>query len=227
METTSEPIIEIRNLVLAHADHRDHVEPIQLAIHRGTVVAIVSDDPLDGRHLLRVLATLDPPDQGEYRFNGKHVDPKRYRQCLGVKRQIGYVAADAAMISNRTLRENLLLTRFYYENDLDIDIDETVCCLCDDAGLAHKLDQRPAVLSGMELLKAMAIREIAKTPAVMLIEFPEHFMQMNKSDGLFQYLKKMVRLGSAMVFFSKNSKLIGLADRRLVLAGGEIRIGMA
>jgi hypothetical protein len=67
---------------------------------------------------------------GTYRFNGEMVNLKDYRQCLAVKRQIGYVAADAAMISNRTIRENLLLTRFYYENDLTIDIDQKTEALC-------------------------------------------------------------------------------------------------
>ena len=200
METTSEPIIEIRNLVLSMTGNPGPVGPSRLVIDRGDVVAIIADAPLEGRYLLRVLATLETPERGEYRFKGMRVDLNSNQQCLAVKCQIGYVASDAAMISNRTLRENLLLTRFYHENDLTIDIDETVYGLCKDAGLVSKLDQRPSVLSGTEQLKAIAIREIAKMPAVMLIELPEHFMQMKESDALFQHLKKMIRLESAVVF---------------------------
>lgn len=223
METTSEPIIEIRNLVLARAGNPDLVGPSQLVIDRGDVVAIIADAPLEGRYLLRVLATLESPERGEYRFKGMRVDLNSDQQCLAVKCQIGYVASDAAMVSNRTLRENLLLTRFYHENDLTIDIDETVYGLCKDAGLVGKLDQRPSALSGAELLKAIAIREIAKAPAVMLIELPEYFLQLKESDGLLQHLKKMIRLESAVVFYSHNSELIGLANCRLTLAGGSIR----
>ncbi len=227
MGTSSEPIIEIRNVVLAHTHRGDHDKPSQVVIHRGDVVAVESEARLDGRHLLRVMATLDRPDQGDYWFKGKRVNLKSHRQCLAIKRQIGYVAADAAMISNRSLRENLLLTRYYYGNALHIDIDETVRCLCSDAGLAHKLDQRPAVLSRMELLKAITIREMAKNPALMLIELPEHYMQMKTSDGLFRHLKTMVRSNAAVVFFSDDSTLIGLANRRLTLVGGTIRTVIA
>lgn len=223
MKMPSAPIIEIRNLVLSRVGNPDPVGPSQLVIDRGEMVAIIADAPLDGRHLLRVLATLESPEGGEYRFKGMRVDLNSDQQCLAVKGQIGYVASDAAMLSNRTLRENLLLTRFYHENDLTIDIDETVYGLCNDAGLVGKLDQRPAALSGTELLKAIAIREIAKAPAVMLIELPEHLMQMKESDRLFQHLKKMIRLESAVVFYSHNNKLVGLANRRLALAGGSIR----
>jgi ABC-type lipoprotein export system ATPase subunit len=223
METTSEPIIEIRNLVISRAGNPDLVGPSQLVIDGGDMVAIIADAPLAGRYLLRVLATLESPERGEYRFKGMRVDLNSDQQCLAVKCQIGYVAPDAAMVSNRTLRENLLLTRFYHENDLTIDIDETVYGLCKDAGLVDKLDQRPSALSGTELLKAIAIREIAKAPAVMLIEFPEYFLQLKESDGLFQHLKRMIRLESAVVFYSHNSELVGLANRRLTLAGGSIR----
>ena len=223
METASEPIIEIRNLILSNADPTRQVDPIRLAIHRGEMAVIGSDDPLDGRHLLRVLATLDQPWRGKYRFKGKRVEMNRYRQCLGIKRQIGYVATDAALISNRTLRENLLLMRFYHENDLNIDLDETVRNLCNEAALASKLDQRPAALSGTELLKAVAIREIAKSPAVMLLENPETFLEAKNTDGLFQQLKKMRRKGSAVVFSTNDSKLAGLANRRLTLVDGQLQ----
>lgn len=194
-----------------------------LAVVRGDVVAIVCDSPSDAQHLLRLLATLARPDRGIYRFNGTMVNLTAYRQCLAVKRQIGYVSADAAMISNRTIRENLLLTRFYYENDLTIDIDKTTQALCRDAGLFHKLHQRPSILSDRELLTAIAIREMVKVPAVMLIDRPENFMDMVITDGIFNHLRNMVQSGTAVVFFSHSSKMRGLATRQLKLADGGIR----
>jgi ABC-type ATPase involved in cell division len=153
------------------------------------------------------------------------VDLNDYRQCLTVKRQIGYVAADAAMISNRTLRENLLLTRFYYENDLTIDIDEPVVSLCRDTGLFEKLNQRPSVLHNGELLTAVAIREMEKAPALMLVDRPEDFMELTETDRLFSHLKNIVDLGAAVIFNSRDSKISGLANRQLTLAAGKIRTG--
>lgn len=209
---------------MASPDGTGHDGPIRLVIAHGDLMAIVTDAPADCRRLLRVLATLERPDQGEYRFRGTHVNLKDYRDCLAVKRQIGYVAADAAMISNRTLRENLLLTRFYFENDLTIDIDETVGALCEGAGLTRKLERRPSALSSTELLNAIAIREMTKAPAVMLVEQPENFMRMTRSDGVFKHLKKMIRSGTAVIFYSHNHKMTGLANRRLALADGAIRV---
>jgi ABC-type ATPase involved in cell division len=222
MKSTSAPIIEIRNLMLTTTERPGHDDPCRLVVNPGDWIAVLSDKPAACRHLFRVLATLERPIEGEYLFNGKPVELINYRDCLAIKRRIGYVAADTALISNRTLRENLLLTRFYYENDLTIDIDETVRGLCRSAGLTGKLEHRPSALSGVELLKAIAIREIAKAPLVMLIEQPEHFMQMTPDDGMFQHLKQMVQSGTAVVFHSNNNAMTGLANRRLALADGTI-----
>ena len=180
MESTATPIIDIVDLAMAPPGMPEHCGILRMAVTHGDVIAIITDPPVDGRHLLRVLATLEEPERGEYRFNGKIVDLKDYRKCLAIKRQIGYVAPDAGMISNRTLRENLLLTRFYSENDLTIDIDETVDSLCRGAGLFQMLNRRPSVLSDSELLKAITIREMGKAPAAMLIDRPENFIKIDE-----------------------------------------------
>ncbi len=223
MESIRSAIIEITDLVLASPGSARQYVTNRLAIDQGDVIAIVTDAPGDGRHLLRILATLERPDRGEYRFNGTTLDLQDYQQCLAVKRQIGYVAAEAAMISNRTLRENLLLARFYYENDLTVDIDESMGVLCREAGLSHKLNRRPSALSDGELLKAITIREMGKGPALMLVDRPENFMDITEDDGLFNHLKYMVQTGTAVVFFSHNSKMTDLANRQLKMADAEIR----
>jgi ABC-type ATPase involved in cell division len=221
MISTMAPIIELKGPVLASSGS------LQLTINRGDVIDIVSDAPADVRRVLRVLATLERPQEIEYRFNGRLLDLQNYRRCLDVKRRIGYVAADAAMISNRTIRENLLLTRYYLENDLSIDIDAAVMSLCRSAGLSGKLDQRPAVLSEAELRKAVAIREMAKAPAVMLLERPEDYMLDTQDNGIFNHLEEMVRSGTAVVYFSSNNKMNALANRQLKLGAGAVRTGSA
>lgn len=223
MESTPTPIIDITDLKLASPGMSMHFNSHRLTVAHGDVTAVFTGSPADGQHLLRILATLERPERGEYCFNGKMVDLKDYRQCLAVKRQIGYVAPDAAMLSNQTLRENLLLSEFYSKNDLSIDMDETLDSLCKGAGLSRLLSRRPSVLSDRELLKAIAIREMCKAPAVMLIDRPENFMEISEKDGIFNHLKNMVGSGTAVVFVSHKSEMNGFANRRLTVAGGEMR----
>ena len=223
MEPNQSAIIEISDLATILPGSSVCCRSRRLVIGRGDLIIIDTDAPADGRHLLRILATLTAPDGGRYRFGGKAVALDDYRQCLAVKRQIGYVAVDAAMISNRSVRENLLLARFYHENDLSIDLDDTMAALCADAGLTAKLHQRPSELSDGELMQAITIREMGKSPAVMLVDRPENFLDITGDDGIFKHLKNMVQSGTAVVLLSYSRRVAGMAGRRLTLAGGEIR----
>lgn len=223
MKPTPLPIIEISDLVMAAPGAAMPYVTDRLTVATGDIVAVETDVPADGRFLLRLLATLDRPNQGRYRFRGAPVDLANYRQCLGIKRQIGYVAADATMISNRTVRENLLLMRFYYENDLSIDIDETMESLCKRVSLADKLNRRPSELSSGEVLKAVTIREMGKNPVLMLMDRPETFLAIDDEDVIFNHLKSMLQSGASMVFLSQNRKMTELANRRLSLSAGKIQ----
>ena len=223
MESTPTSIIDITDMALVSPGISGHENARSLTVARGDVITVVTDSPAEGRHLLRILATLERPVRGEYRFNGKRVDLNDYRQCLAVKRQIGYVAPDAAMLSNRTLLENLLLSRIYSENDLTIDMDNTMDSLCRGTGLSRMLNRRPSVLSDRELLKAIAIREMCKAPAVMLIDRPENFMEISENNSILNHLRNMVGSGTAVVFISHHPEMNGFANRQLTVADGEIR----
>ena len=223
MKSTLPPRIEIKDLVMTATGTSISYGTERLTVARGDIIAIDTDAPVDGRHLLRILATLERPQGGQYRFNGMPVDLDNYRQCLTIKRRIGYVAADAAMISNRTIRENLLLTRYYYENDMTIDIDETMQALCADAGMSNKLNRRPSELNDGELLKAITIREMGKKPVLIVVDRPENFIEITEMDGIFNHLKNMVQLGTSVVFLSQNRNMTDLANRKLILSDGMIR----
>ncbi len=223
MESAPTSIIDIKDLALVSPGIPRHDDAHSLTVAHGDVITVVTDSPAEGRHLLRILATLERPVRGEYRFNGKMVDLNDYRECLAVKRQIGYVAPDAAMLSNRTLRENLLLSRIYSENDLTIDMDNTIDSLCRGTGLSRMLNRRPSVLSDRKLLKAIAVREMCKAPAVILIDRPENFMEISENDSILNHLKNMVGSRTAVVFISHHPEMNGFANRQLTVADGDIR----
>ncbi len=196
----------------------------RLAIMRGDMIAIDSDAAVFARKLMRMLATLEHPHRGRYRFDGRTVDLSNYQQCLPVKRQIGYVAADAAMISNRTIRENLLLTRYYYENDLTLAIDASIEALCKSSGLLDHLNKRPAELDEAAVKGFIAIREMGKRPRLVLIDRPEEFMGPDPDSAIHKHLHVMVQSGTAVVFVSHNPAIIERATQRMTVHHDTIRI---
>jgi len=67
MESTPTPIIDITDLALLSPGMSGHWYTHRLTVSHGDVAAVLTDSPSDGRHLLRMLATLEQPERGEYR----------------------------------------------------------------------------------------------------------------------------------------------------------------
>ena len=192
-------------------------------MREGDVCAIDTQNPDDARTFLRALASLVYPLQGTYRFKGQKKNLETYVNMLPCKQKIGYIAPDAALISNLTLRQNILIHRYYFENNLGINVDDKIRVLCDTSHIAEKLDQRPSDLNKMEVQMAIVIREISKDPEVLLLERPEDFIGHANFDLLVQLLNEWINNEKPVVFLSYDRRLIRrFANRKILITNGSL-----
>jgi D-methionine transport system ATP-binding protein len=217
------PIIEMTDYVLAPHGSGQGIHNFDFALHRGNVCAVESQCPDDGTLFLRAVATLNRPIAGTYRYAGVQINLTSHEEMLQCKPKIGYIAPDAALISNLTVRQNLLLQRYYYENDLRIDLDDNLASICDTFGISEKLDKRPADLNSMERQIAIVIREISKHPQVLLLDKPEVFIGYAKYEGLVEKLSEWVDEQNPVVFISYDRRFYRrFANRKIMISNGKL-----
>ena len=217
------PLLQLKNYTLAAQGSGDGLSGCSFSLDKGDVCAIDSGNPDDAQLFLRALATLVHPLKGTYIFKGQPHDLKRYGKMLECKKQIGYVARDAALISNMSLRQNLLLQRYYYENRLDIDLKPEALSLCSDFGLMEKLDKRPSELNTMEIQAAIVIRELTKRADVMLLSQPEDFIGHAKFDLLVTLFNRLIAARLPIVFLSYDQRLVErFANRKVMINNGSL-----
>jgi polar amino acid transport system ATP-binding protein len=216
-------LIELSSYSLVVEGFGKSLKDIYFALATGDACAIKAAKADDAHIFLKALATLISPQTGTYRYMGEIMDFSDYRHLLPFKKKIGYVGQDSAMLSNKTVRENLLLMRSYFENSLALDIDEKVLKLCEIFNIQDKLDIRPGELRPVDLRIAIAIRELTKSFDVLLLERPEDYFGYN-SFGLFkEILKDTLEHGHGVVFFSNNQKFIeAFANREVLIADGTL-----
>ncbi len=187
-------------------------------------VCCVYTDSFDLAHLfLKALATLVLPLKGIYRFNNRRLDFSDYRNLLSVKKNIGYIAPGTSLLSNRTIEENLMLTRYYYENSLEISLDGKTSALCDQFDISDKLHLRPADLDIMDYRAVITVRELTKTLDLLLLERPEDFVGYNRFHYFAENLETIIQSGVPVVFFSSDdafihrfsTKTMNIRDRRI------------
>ncbi len=181
-------------------------------------VCCIHTDSIDNAHLfLKALATLVPPFNGIYLFKEQKLNFSDYRSLLHIKKNIGYIAPDSALLSNRTVEENLLLTRYYYEDSLDISLDEKTMEMCLQFGIENKLNLRPADLDGSDLRAVITIRELTKTLDLLLLERPEDFVGHSKFDFFIENFEKILQTGVPVVFFSNDDTFINRFSNKTVI----------
>jgi ABC-type lipoprotein export system ATPase subunit len=216
-------IIEMSDYTLAPQGSGHGINGFYFALFPGDVCAVDAKIPDDATMFLRSLATLIRPVKGTYRYDGKRMNLASYKDTLDCKPKIGYIAPDAALISNLTIRQNILIQRYYHENDLTIDLDDRLQTLCDVLGICSKLDMRPADLNTMESQMAIVIREISKKPQVLLLDRPEDFIGHAKFDILVEIFNDWITKKKPVVFLSYDRRLIRrFANRKVLITNGAL-----
>ncbi len=218
------PIVEIRDYVIASEKAGCGLQGCSLAIEAGQVLALEPVDPADGLLLLRALATLEIPERGAYFFMGQRQKLADYRALLECKRRIGYIARDAALISNLSLRENLLLMRWYFGNSFDLELEDDELELCRQLDLERKMELRPSDLDPADVQFALVVRELSKKPNVILMDRPEDLVADRRFQVLRRELKKYILKQVPLVFTAcEHDFFRRLSNRRLILAEGRLR----
>lgn len=180
----------------------------RLCLSRGDACAIQADVPEKASLLIKTLATLVRPETGTYRFDQTALEFADYRKLLPIKKRIGYLAPEAYLISNRTINENLLLMRYYFENSLSLQLDAYTRNLCRLFQIENKLDLRPGQLRSLDLHHVIAIRELAKGSDLFLMDRPENMIGHDRLQDFAGILKKDIIPKQALVFFSYNRYLV-------------------
>ncbi|MBF0117300.1 MAG: hypothetical protein HQK79_00570 [Desulfobacterales bacterium] len=194
------------------------MERFYFCLERGDVYSIYADSINLAHLFLKILATLVPPTFGTYRFKNNTLDFSDYRNLLPFKRKIGYIAQGASLLSNRTIRMNLLLMRYYFENSLDIELDEDALKLCKIFNISDKLDKRVSEIDLMDIRAAILVRELIKSPELILLEFPEDYISYNLFEPFVDILKNIISKEVPLVFISYDKKFASdIANKTIIL----------
>jgi len=217
--------IELKDYTMISSGGKPGLNLLHLAVSEGDVCSIRSDSSDDAYLFIRALSTLLAPSKGVYRFKGEKLDFSDYRKILPVKKKIGFITPEAAMLSNRTIRENLLFIRYYFENSLSISLDDYTFRLCERFRIVDKLDIRPAALDSTDLRIAIAIRELCKLPELLLVEKPEDFIGQKNFALFVEVFEEFLQSRIPIIFFSDNNQFVRrFSNREIVIKNKRITV---
>jgi ABC-type sugar transport system ATPase subunit len=194
-----------------------------VAFSSGDVCEIRTDLADHGHQFLKAVAMITPPVSGEYRFDGVLLSRRKYPEWLQYRRRICYIGPVSALVSNLTIRENLLLSRIYYENNLRLSLPKAVLQLCQAAGLSGNLSSRPGDLNPLGRRLAIAIRELSRDVALIIMDHTEDLIGHSTFRLLLERIRGLQQHGVPVVVMSEGENPIRrMTNRWVVITDGRL-----
>ncbi len=165
------PILQVKNVSKSFGDL--HVlKNISFDLYPGETLAVLGKSGTGKSVLLKVLVRLLIPDTGEVYFENKHIGGISEHELNELRKHIGFLFQSAALFDSMTIGENL---NIILAKHTKMSLEERVARITESltmVGLAEKIDEMPAQLSGGQKKRAGLARSIVLRPKLMLFDEP-------------------------------------------------------
>jgi NitT/TauT family transport system ATP-binding protein len=208
------PILEAIHLSKQYATRQGSlsaIEDISFEVATGEFLCIVGPSGCGKTTLLRLLAGLLLPDQGQVCLNGQPV--------RGPRQEIGFVFQKANLMPWRTVFDNVLLP-LQLQRLPSVEIEQRAVRALELVGLMEFARHYPRELSGgMEQRVAIA-RALAHQPEILLLDEPFGALDALTRERLNQELLHVWEISRKTVVMVTHDirEAVFLADRVLVLS---------
>lgn len=213
--------VELENVRKVYKMGEVEIEALKDAtfeIEKGEICVIVGASGAGKTTLLNILGGMDTLTSGTVTLDGNVISSYSRKQLTDYRRyDIGFVFQFYNLVQNLTALENVSLATQICRNPLDS------AKVLDDVGLAHRINNFPAQLSGGEQQRVAIARALAKNPKLLLCDEPTGALDYNTGKAILKLLQDTSRnTGMTVVIITHNSALTAMADRVVHIKNGHV-----
>jgi lipoprotein-releasing system ATP-binding protein len=158
---------------------------LSLSLERGEAAVIMGPSGSGKSTLLYVLGALEPPSSGTVMLDEQNPYALDEARLAAFRNEhIGFVFQDHALLPQCSVLENVLAPTLVARNGSPQAAIERARTLLSDVGLAHRIDHRPAALSGGEKQRAALARALIQQPTLLLCDEPTGNLDQRNADAV-------------------------------------------
>ncbi len=201
------------------------LKDLSLSIQKGEMVALVGPSGAGKSTLLQMIGLLDSPTAGSIIINDQEVTGQNERQRTMLRREfIGFVYQFHYLLPEFSAIENVVLPQMIAGKNR-AEAREHATKLLTALGLGHRLNHRPARLSGGEQQRVAIARALANNPKLLLADEPTGNLDPHTAADVFEILVELVKTtGIGAIVATHNLDLAEKMDRIFELKGGRLLV---
>ena len=182
---------------------------VSFTVEKGELVVILGSSGAGKSTLLNILGGMDAASEGSVVIDGNDIATYSAHQLTDYRRtDVGFVFQFYNLVSNLTAKENVELASQIVRNAADPEE------VLSSVGLADRMANFPAQLSGGEQQRVAIARAVAKNPKILLCDEPTGALDYRTGKQVLQILEDMSRRrGATVIIVTHNAAIAPIADR--------------
>lgn len=192
---------------------------ITFEMEKGEFAVIVGPSGAGKTTVLNILGGMDVCDEGSIFVDGENIggyDAKRLTKYR--REEVGFVFQFYNLVPNLTALENVELASQIKSDTLSPKE------VLENVGLADRLNNFPAALSGGEQQRVAIARALAKRPKLLLCDEPTGALDYNTGKTILALLQETCKTtGTTVVVITHNQAIAPMADRIIEINNGKVR----
>lgn len=196
---------------------------VGLNVQKGEIVSIVGSSGAGKSTLLHILGTLDNSDVGEIWLSGQRIDQLRGKKLAAFRNaHIGFVFQFHHLLPEFSALENVCIPG-WIAGKKKKEVAERGRQLLQSLGLANRMENKPAALSGGEQQRVAVARALINNPDIVFADEPTGNLDSANARELHQlFFDLRKQFNQTFLIVTHNEELAQLSDRTVHMRDGGI-----
>jgi putative ABC transport system ATP-binding protein len=222
------PVIEVAGLKRSYqlGDVAVHaLRGVDLAIARGSFVAVVGASGSGKSTFMNILGLLDSASGGQYRLDGEEVSGfDRDKRALLRNRKIGFVFQSFNLLPRTSALDNVELPLLYNGRHWTAgERRARALAMLQAVGLGERAEHTPSQLSGGQQQRVAIARALVNEPELLLADEPTGNLDTRTSLEIMEVLQRLNReRGITIVVITHERDIAEYAERVIAFRDGRV-----
>lgn len=188
---------------------------VSFSVQKGEFVFLTGPSGAGKSTILKLMYLEEFPTRGDVWIAGSRSSQIKRRDVPFLRRKLGVVFQDFRLLEDRTVESNIMFALEVVGAPPE-KAPSKVGRLLTQVGLAAKATAYPRELSGGEQQRVAIARALVNDPMVLIADEPTGNLDERATRGVFQLLREINALGTAVVMATHNLELVRKADLRIL-----------